>query len=461
MDRLPHDLLCKIFLETLPERREIEYKQRHSAPFLMPLYISHVCKKWREVALSLGELWSFLCITYNGGEESKLRITILEVFDTFLERTNGSPLNFTFYCYLSRGLQEDSRRVAEHITTTLLSEQSRWRDVDFVWTGLQPSPHLQGISATNMPMLTALALHVSIYSDDGAPIVAHVSTAHSLSLERLTLLGNFTLETGDDPILTLRQPSMLMFEDECTESAAVDTCVEFLKSAPRLTDFHACFDCKSSDLTIRQNDETMFVSSNLQKLKLESGRPSAFVLKDMTLPSLAVLFYEYGRYEGGGEILFRFIQRSSPPLTYLELYDYGAEEDVLISTIRLLPTLLQLRISGATVSTQFFQTLTMASNNSAPDASPAIEDHVICPGLRLLCLGSLRILGNRDTCINALISMLNSRKQIFKVFKLGGYGRTRAVDLDKIDLYELQECLNGSTFLAQTDDIITYPFGLR
>ena len=57
--------------------------------------------------------------------------------------------------------------------------------------------------------------------------------------------------------------------------------------------------------------------------------------------------------------------------------------------------------------------------------------------------------------------MLNSRKQIFKVFKLGAYSRTRAVDLDKIDLYELQECLNGSTFLAQTDKTVTYPFGLR
>ncbi|EJD04433.1 uncharacterized protein FOMMEDRAFT_167622 [Fomitiporia mediterranea MF3/22] len=58
----------------------------------------------------------------------------LEIFTEWLRRTRGGPLNFTIHCHLARQDEERSEhRAFENIITMLLSNQSRWQDVDFWW----------------------------------------------------------------------------------------------------------------------------------------------------------------------------------------------------------------------------------------------------------------------------------------------------------------------------------------
>ena len=126
------------------------------------------------------------------------------MFNTWLQRSNGSPLN---YC-LSFDLQDSRLEKSSHdimsIAQKLLAEQHRWKNVRFDWNYMRPSPEVPEVSLTNMPLLRSLSFEMTVDKNREKNMKpAHIDLSRSSQIESLFLDGDYTLEVGEKPIVTL------------------------------------------------------------------------------------------------------------------------------------------------------------------------------------------------------------------------------------------------------------------
>ncbi|KAL5532289.1 hypothetical protein ACEPAF_5858 [Sanghuangporus sanghuang] len=402
MEALPPEILCDIFLHSLPfsfDKFRIPFK----ASISVPLYISHVCRAWRTLALSYGELWSYLYIYYTTSRVLNKRKALADILDTWLSRTNGSPISYVFRCALDEEDDAEDHRRAEYMIKTLLSQQYRWKDVDFAWEFSDKFPG--GLDMTNMPILTSFSFHADL------PVRAAISIAQSSRLKSLDLYGNFDLSITGEP-LRLLSGSRFEFSSYYgyTGSHAVQTSLDFLKNAPSIVKFEARFtnDLVSSN---RHSHHPRLSMPSLRSLKLDYGETPAAVVDNVTSPCLEALYYASDVEEG---ILVDFFRRSRPPLTFLAVHGSCAQEEEMIGILRLLPCLKDLRYSNASVSERFFRGL--AVQTVEIEENPLFIEHVICPKLETIHLRYLLPLDSITECIEALMYMMRSRARIQKSF---------------------------------------------
>ncbi|KAL5483493.1 hypothetical protein ACEPAI_8725 [Sanghuangporus weigelae] len=404
MEALPPEILCDIFLQSLPDKLDkldVPYETSISAP----LYISHGCRAWRSLALAYGDLWSYLCIDYAIMSRNKRKM-VVNIFETWLSKTNGLPISYVFRCGLTEGFGVEDHRRAECIITTLLSQQYQWRDVDFTWYGVDVSDKFPGLDMTHMPILASLSLSVNL------PMRATISIARSSRLKKLDLFGNFDLSIIREPLCLLIGGRI-----ECSSkygyiaSHAIETSRYLdLNSAPFLTKFDVRF-ASSLVSSNRSNHHPRLILPSLRALKLEYGEAPATILDSITSPFLEALYYTCSVKKG---ILFSLFQRSKPPLTFLALHDSCAGEDDILGILRMLPYLKDLRYSNAFVSKRFFRELAVEMRENEEIVLSA--ERTICPRLEILHLHSLLPLDGISECVETLISMMKSRARIQKSF---------------------------------------------
>ena len=179
--RLPNELLSYIFLLIVSDPAE-----NH----LCTLTISHVCLKWREVALSNGALWARIVLTFPISKRK------LSCANTWLSRSNISPLDILLDVRDPEwGWKEDDHKFRlEHmqsIMQMLIAHVGRWQIVEmradtwspictFLW-------HSRGAKAA--PVLEKLSL-----SRCNAYFTSRDQTFQSASLRRpIKLFGDIAL----------------------------------------------------------------------------------------------------------------------------------------------------------------------------------------------------------------------------------------------------------------------------
>ncbi|KAL5521132.1 hypothetical protein ACEPAG_9054 [Sanghuangporus baumii] len=429
METLPHDILCDIFLRSLPNRFDrvnIPFKASISAP----LYISHACRAWRSLALSCGELWSYLCIHYALMSRNGRRM-VVDILDTWLSRSNGSPISYVFLCSLSEKDDIEDHRRAEYMIKTLLSQQHRWKDVNFTWFNVNFSNEFPGLDVTNMPMLTSLFFYV-------LSMHATISLAQSSRLRSLDVRGSFDLSVVGEPLGILNRCEFTFLSAfGFTGDRAVRISLDVLKNAPFLTRFVAYFSPHMA-LSNRLDDHSRLLLRSLRTLKLEHGEAPAAIVDNVTLPSLEAFYYGSRVREG---ILFNFFQRSRPPLTFLAVGGPCAGEDEIFGILRLLPCLKTLRYSNTIVSKRFFNELAVGIGEIGEDTSSV--ERATCPKLEILRLHNLFPLDSVSECIEALILMMRTRARIQKSFeniRLDG-GNAGSVEINTSDIDDYTEVL--------------------
>ncbi|EJD04738.1 uncharacterized protein FOMMEDRAFT_153814 [Fomitiporia mediterranea MF3/22] len=114
MNSLPIEMRSKNFHEYVCNVRPGKESIR------APVRISSVCRQWRKESLSFGVLWTYLKYYVDGVPPDWL----IEVFDTWLQRSNGAPLNFSFTCHLYSHRSKEDYLVAERIVLMLLDHQN-------------------------------------------------------------------------------------------------------------------------------------------------------------------------------------------------------------------------------------------------------------------------------------------------------------------------------------------------
>lgn len=197
---LPTELLIEIFLiRTEDESAGLATGLPYNPA---PVIISHVCHKWRELALTTSRLWSF--ISYRTSEWIPRPLSI------FLERTGCSLISFNFISTLSTSTPDGpNARVLEadtlvHIIDTLFRHRRRFHSLTFecvfaksmehITTGVtRVYDHLRELESLHLALSTSnpsfegtQLLNVDLLSKDQSSPESQIILRH-LRLEQMPL----------------------------------------------------------------------------------------------------------------------------------------------------------------------------------------------------------------------------------------------------------------------------------
>ncbi|KAG1874366.1 hypothetical protein F4604DRAFT_740614 [Suillus subluteus] len=88
--RLPTEILAQIFLYCIPEDGNWT-----PAPYLAPVLLTTVCRRWREVAVDMPSLWHRLRLEAGHGDWQQRAFC----YDSCLKRSRGRQLSLTLECH--------------------------------------------------------------------------------------------------------------------------------------------------------------------------------------------------------------------------------------------------------------------------------------------------------------------------------------------------------------------------
>ncbi|KAL5521064.1 hypothetical protein ACEPAG_8986 [Sanghuangporus baumii] len=411
MDSFPSEILSRILREAVPDPGESRDSNFHLRQCIeTPLHISHVCRVWRDIAISDRKLWS--CFSINTDFASIYKHAKV-LFGIWLERSNGAALDysleFKFKKYqANHGLEE----VSMDMIKMLVAQQHRWRSIEILWS---PSREYVGkdleLYLTNMPKLTSLNLKIA------QPIRFSIDFSKSLRLRAVRLSGDIELESCDGTLPLLKSPSILTFQHgtltfdrACSNKGAICSYLNFMKAALFLEELHIMFAGRVESIgPSRSKREYPVLVPGLRRvivahnLNPNIARYHKLFLEYVTLPSLDALQFSC---EFIDDSLVNFVKRSLPPLTYLAIDCESKLEDAVFECLRLLPTLTEFRYRCPFTSADFFREFTVADRTN-----------LTCPALETLYLYRMRFLGCPTFCTRPLISMLESRAQISESFQ--------------------------------------------
>ncbi|EJC98306.1 uncharacterized protein FOMMEDRAFT_171211 [Fomitiporia mediterranea MF3/22] len=401
INSLPLEILGVIFHEYVHSAH-----LRNKEIFWAPVRISSVCRRWRDAALSLGVIWTYLDYDFHYNPRKNL----LEILDIWLCRSNGVPLNFSFNFYLKHCWSEEDNEVAERAVLMLLSHQWHWGKVRFNWR-FMTSPNFPGIWLTNMPKLTSLDLYIKLdggfYKGGGC-----INFSQSSRLEYLRLNCPIPLGVEDKPLyLPVVATIDLDLHGHSSTHITVSQCLDVIEAAPNLRKF------RTSSCTVNEAvnyEERPITSHNLRILVLWGGSAS-LVINKLDLPALTVLTCIDHCFDSAGENFVSFVTRSLPPLTHLAIGGNCTDETAVMHILPLLPLLRVLDMDPCTVSARLFQFFS-APNRASTVGSCIHNAHeqIVCPDLGWVCFFNYSIVGEERECADALCTMLESRWDFLK-----------------------------------------------
>ncbi|EJC98307.1 uncharacterized protein FOMMEDRAFT_162102 [Fomitiporia mediterranea MF3/22] len=403
INSLPLEILGVIFHEY------VRSAYLRDGEIIWAVRISSVCQRWRDAALSLGVIWTYLDYDFH----FEPRKNLLEILDTWLCRSNGAPLNFSFIYNLEHWRSEEDNEVAERAVLMLLSHQWHWGKVMFNWQ-FMTSPSFSGIWLTNMPKLTSLKLYVKL--DDGRyKGGGRIDFSQSSRLEYLHLNCPIPLGVGDKPVyLPVAATIDLDLHGHFSARATVSQCLDVIEAAPNLRKF------RTSSCTVNEAvnyEERPITSHNLRILVLRGGNAS-LVINKLDLPALMVLTCRDGYSGSADEHLISFVRRSLPPLTHLAIGGNCTDETAVMNILPLLPLLRVLNMDPCTVSAQLF--LFLSAPNNAAAAEGCIHNphkETVCPDLGCVCFFNYSVVGGVRECADALCTMLESHWGVLELHR--------------------------------------------
>jgi hypothetical protein len=307
--RLPPELLGEIFRYCLPQN--YDEKGAHKAVMLP----SHVCKHWRDVALSTPTLWTNIVLRVTD-ETFESRVALVTAW---FSRSGGLPLSFTL---------EGQENVLP-ILSFLLQYCNRWQYINLS----VPSETLRCLEAAkgHLKGLETMVINDRyIWLRDTSYSVEHIFES-APRLRKVSLNSRFVWNDGSWAQLTELDTGYVSY--------TVGNCLALMQSMRNLQKLKICIGSGA----VEEHRHSIF-SHPLVSLHFLGAQPARGMLFDyITLPSLRDLSVGEIDFEWPQSRFISFLRRSSSPL---ERFSFGVPEedggiwdDIMIQIMQHIPSL--------------------------------------------------------------------------------------------------------------------------
>ncbi|TDL16983.1 hypothetical protein BD410DRAFT_587512 [Rickenella mellea] len=382
LQRTPADVLQMIFLFCLPKPKypgHVTFPRPSTCK--APVVYSHICRSWRDVALSTPRLWA--CLSIPEEFSSSFVVWIKEL----LRRSDSLPLYFQWT--RSRKYRQNSRErdtLDQTLIKLLIAESSRWRAASIGSTSAILKQFLVPLKF-GVPMLEALKIretspggrfsHIYALDITAVPHLQYLNVTNECQLTGLSAkqsLRQFILKDdgrdSSDWSESFMTPSgILQLFSDCPQLELVDIDIEWdIQPTP-----HQAFMPSLQTLSVGPGSTYTIGPGN----PIDIGPP---LFQRLTLPALRTLSIDLSS-EGWGRrslvSIHSLIGRSHASLTSLSLYGQRDRqtkwEDDLIGCILHLPDLKVLSLEDMPTTDKFIIALTYSPHSTGAD--------ILCPVL--------------------------------------------------------------------------------
>ncbi|KAJ7915463.1 hypothetical protein B0H13DRAFT_940370 [Mycena leptocephala] len=193
---LPNEIISEIFLHCLP----IYPLRPPLAGIRSPTFLTYICSRWREIALSIPALWRAISLSCRPFIPFAQKV---QIFDMWLSRSGDCPLSIDIS-------EDHARMYASRVLSAAAHHRTRWEHLT-----LDISPTLLPTIEGPMPLLRHLALTLDYYA-------ASAKAMNAVAFRELPLLRTVVLDSvaASHVILPWVQLTSLtlnrIYPDECT-----------------------------------------------------------------------------------------------------------------------------------------------------------------------------------------------------------------------------------------------------
>jgi hypothetical protein len=278
--KVPDELLAEIFTYCLPWFSEKKAKNNAFLRREAPLLLAQICSRWRTVAISTQELWSFIRIEYG-------KFTLhrdMANMALWLERSGTYPLSLVLHeRNEARRNDVDNDKISSPMLDILLPTSYRWRYAEILVTR-NTICNLSPIKGT-LPLLQSLAIGVYGSGYDFVPLTCDVFDI-APKLRSLGILGYGMMS------VTLSIPWHLLTEFACYDTPYGATrCLDILRHCPNLS---SCSFRTLHDTPVDPSTHPLY-HPKLRSLSIPPEYPVGAVFDRLTVPALRVVHLKEAR----------------------------------------------------------------------------------------------------------------------------------------------------------------------
>lgn len=317
--RLPPELLSEIFLLSLP----VDWKVDSPGNKLVVMRPSHICKYWRNVALTTPRLWSLISIEISWFDALYRIERKVALARKWLSRTAKCPLSVR----ISFDMQPSYRRAALSLLEPLLQNCDRWQhaEINLPWSTVQRLNPAGNI----LPLLESLVMSVRSHHKDrllGFEAAPNLRNYNGCGPAEIQLQWRQLTHCFLDYFINSRQALMILASSPNLVTFGVKIASRAMLGA----------DVLPTNLTIHHQ--------NLRSLTILGEGNFRSLLDPLILPSLKELKYrEEGRYLGPAPVVDLMTRSSCSIISFgLELVAEGMGSYGLIFLLEHMPELSEL-----------------------------------------------------------------------------------------------------------------------
>ena len=336
--RLPPEILASIFEECIKDGWT-----------RTPLTVSHVCSSWRR-ATSIPSVWSHIYVNLDARDPyQRSRL--------WLDKSQDALLTIDI----------EIGNDTTHLPTTmslLSKEMKRWKIVSLKSVRFEPANQFLQLCGRPAPQLQTVYIHIAL-DQEPLDVINLVPLSDSFMnacrFRTLRIERRLLPEPGFVPtsisVLSLR---LLGYEHPVLRSIA--SMLLLLDSLPLLVSFslEVPFEQQQS-FTMDVNQGHSIVLGQLDSVTLIGSNSIFGILSHLMLPGLTHLYLrsslESPLAEGTGDWITVFLERSSPPLSLLEIRDLLIDSACLEQYLQLSPSLQELRLHDVDINDAILQLL--------------------------------------------------------------------------------------------------------
>ncbi|TDL26854.1 hypothetical protein BD410DRAFT_782938 [Rickenella mellea] len=358
--RLPNEILCQIFLQTVPIRNGRTFELPKPTTRDSPISLRRVCRRWRQIVLTSPSqtLWCSLGLTYRKGVPDRIGfVKDVAAIAEFASRSGNYPLSFSLHYrdrVFSDKIDEERWEAGIHeVVKKIIKHSHRWTYLDVCLPG-SACARISSIVPWNIPRLQTMIVEPTSSSWElNGSTMDLPTTQHPLSFDPLIEQSHANLVTCKLRRLYISLDAaawLYMTLTECWWTINMCPLLEVLEFPVASAGEWVAFDRVLQAAHLK--DFTLFIG--------QCAPDPGPLFDSLSMPALQRLNLTIDDSDNPRQLpeLAYFIERSKPPLKVLRCHRIPSDEQDVLECLKVAPCLTTLHIEGITITDETLRALT-------------------------------------------------------------------------------------------------------